>query len=342
MLIQILTATGNNVYVLIWNFIGQIWNKNTNAFEAYTVSNWTSYAVPTVEQASSGNYFVTVLGITTPGAYTFAGYIRSGATPTPPPVDTPTTPGNSTIPTPAATFSVPTSLSALILDLRMQVRDGPVSKLISSETLGGSDQPAFPVDGVNTTFRLKSSPLSDVAGAPAYTYVTIIGNGATTRTQSGFTIVDQINGIINFSVAPNPGSASQTAGVYVDYYYQWFTDAEYAEFLYQAAQFALAGTTDPTLIPNGLSFSMMQFAMAQFWYARASQYGEKYAATAGDSSEAVNTVSDAYMKLGKAAQAIAQSERTAYYQRQGQREAPAFGDPRSFPPPRFDKITPRR
>ena len=127
-------------------------------------------------------------------------------------------------------------------------------------------------------------------GSPIYSWITIIGTGNVVRSQTGFTIVDPVNGIIQFTVAPNPGSATPTAGVYVAYNYQWFTDDKYAQYLYQAAQMVLAGTTDPTTIPNGLSDAMLQYALALFWFARASQYAEKYAATAGDSSEHVGSV----------------------------------------------------
>lgn len=48
--------TGANLYAIIHNPNGQVWNNNTLAFEAYNGANWTNYAIPLSEQAGSGYY----------------------------------------------------------------------------------------------------------------------------------------------------------------------------------------------------------------------------------------------------------------------------------------------
>lgn len=337
-LIQVVASQGQTVYVFIWNALGQIWNGS--AFVTYVEANWATYAITATEQAGSGSYFATIpVGITAAGTYSWAAYIQLAGSPAA--LDTPVDKGPFIIPAAASSFIVPSSLSGLITIIRTLANDLQTSKLIRSEQLGGAEYPEFPVDGVNTTFQLKSLPMSDAIGSPMYTWITIVGTGAVVRTQTGFTIVDPLNGIIQFSVAPNPGSATAAAGVYAAYNYLWFTDDRYAQFLYQAAQATIAGTTDPTTIPNGLSDAMMQYAMAEFWKARGSSWIDKYAATGGDTSEQAQTPAQTFLTYAKDAKKNGDMLKVDYYQRQGQREAPGWVNPQSFPPPRFDKITPR-
>lgn len=237
------------------------------------------------------------------------------------------------------------TLANLITNLRILAKDTPTSKVVFGEMLGSGDTPSFPVDGVNTVFRLKKPALSDAAGAPTYTFFTIVGHGAVARSQSGLTITDPANGIITFSAAPNPGNGTYPvappSGVYVDYNWVWFMDSDYTEFLNLACEMVLAGVTDPTLVQSGLDTAMMQYALSQFWYARASQYAEQYRSAGGEASEDVQTVAQTYLALGKAANARGDYLKLDFYKRQGQREAPAFASPQQFPAPRFDKITPR-
>lgn len=236
------------------------------------------------------------------------------------------------------------TIAQLTVKLRTLTHDTPGSKPIFSEQLGGSDQPAFQVNGVNTVFRLKNAPLADintVGNADAlYTFVTIIGTGGTVRNalHTLFTVTDQINGIITFVSAPNPGNATPTAGVYVDYGYLWFSDADYQEFLSQAAQMTLAGVVDATAIQEGLVEAMLQYGVGYFWKARASQYADRYESNGGDASEKVQTVTQAFLALAKEAQARGDYLKKDFYQRQGQRDLPSSQDANV----NFDPITPIR
>src|SRR5579863_4890427 len=118
---------------------------------------------------------------------------------------------------------MPYTIAQLTTKLRTLTHDAPDDKVIFSEQLGGADMLAYPVDGANTTFRLKNIPMADIAQAGSadavYTWVTIIGAGAVVRSQvhTFFKVIDPANGIIQFVSAPNPGSATANAGVYVDY-----------------------------------------------------------------------------------------------------------------------------
>lgn len=336
-IIQVVAATGQSVYVFLYNALGQIWNGS--AFEAYNVAHWATYAVTATEQAGSGSYIANIPSGLTPNAnYSWIGYIKLGGSPAS--GDTPVSQGPFYLPPVNPSFSVPTSLDDLILTLRILAQDYPDSKTVWQETLGSADQPSFPVDGINTKFRLKKAPLPDAIGMPTYIFVSIVGTGPVVRTQAGFTVVDPVNGIINFTVAPNPGGSSPN-GVYVDYNYQWFTDVKYAQFIYQAAQMVLAGTTDPTTVPSGLSDVMLQYALAQFWFARASQYAEQYKSSGGEAMQEVQSVSQTYTALAKAANNRGDILKADYYKSQGQQNSPAYGNPNTYPPQRFDPISPR-
>ncbi len=54
--IEALSFTGRTLYVVRHNPDGTVWNANTEAWEVYNASNWTSYAIAMTEQAGSGYY----------------------------------------------------------------------------------------------------------------------------------------------------------------------------------------------------------------------------------------------------------------------------------------------
>lgn len=80
-LIEALYLPGRNLYVVI-HAGGQVWNKDTVAFENYTQGNWTHYAVPLTEQTSSGYYSAAYpSGITAGTLSTECLYQQNGGTP---------------------------------------------------------------------------------------------------------------------------------------------------------------------------------------------------------------------------------------------------------------------
>ena len=206
------------------------------------------------------------------------------------------------------------ALADLVLELRLLCKDTASSHIVYGESLG--NLPGQPVDGSNTKFRLGGQDGHTLPVVASSVYVTIVGSSF--RTQSGFTLSDAANGILTFSPAPSNG-----AQVLVDYNYYWFADAFYNEFLTQAAQMALAGTTDSTSVPEGLKEAMMQYALYLFYGARASQYAERYSSSGGEAGQSVESVAKVYLSLANAAKKRADEIRDDYYKRQGQRHAPA-------------------
>lgn len=80
-LIETLYLSGRNLYVVI-HAGGQVWNKDSAAFENYNQGNWTHYAVPLTEQISSGYYYATYpAGIPAGTLSTDCLYQQNGATP---------------------------------------------------------------------------------------------------------------------------------------------------------------------------------------------------------------------------------------------------------------------
>ena len=220
------------------------------------------------------------------------------------------------------------SIATLIISLRILCEDAPDSKLVEGEQVGGADTPWYPIDGSNKIFQLKNKPLADTGtvaspGSPVYTWLTIIGTGATTRAQTGFTIIDQINSIISFSAAPNPGTSTPNAGIYFSYNYLDYSDAKYTEWLSEAAQLTLAGVTDATFVPVGLSAAMLQYGVWLYAQSRQAFFARQYEAHAGDSSEAAQTRAQQYGALARAAKANADMLKVDYYKRQGEREEPS-------------------
>jgi len=209
------------------------------------------------------------------------------------------------------------TLAALITSLRILGHDGPADHTIFGEKLGAVPN-GFPVDGSNTVFKIggqdgHSTPI--VAGS---VYLTYPADPTKRRITTGFTLSDAVNGFITFSVAP----ASSTE-ILADYNYYWFSDAQLTEFINEAAQTTVAGTTDPTTIDANLVQAMLQFALASFFQSRASQYAERYATSGGQAGTSVDQVAKMYLDLAKAATIRATQYRDDYYKRQGQREAPS-------------------
>ena len=316
-LLQIAAATGNYVYIIVINASKQIWNTNTLAFETANPSNWLDYLIAATELIGSGNYFVSFpSGITTAGNYTWTGYVRLGASAAP--SDTIAATANYSV-----SASASSGMTALLQRLRVLAHDTVNSHTIYNESLG--TDPVFPINGVNNLFRLKSINIAAATPfvTPAWSvYLTSNTSGIIDpRDQSAITVSDPVNGIIILSAAPQSGS-TWTA----DYNYLWFADLFYTEWLNEAAQQTLAGVSDPTVMIEGLIEPMLQFALAHFARARASFFGEQIRASGGDQSQDAQTKADFYNTMAKSCDAKAQLLLDRYYQRQGQRNAPAWAD----------------
>lgn len=221
------------------------------------------------------------------------------------------------------------ALSDLITSLRVLAQDGPADHTVFGENLGSIT--GMPIDGANQNFRLGGQDGHSLPVVAGSVYITNVGT--TFRTQSGFTLTDAVNGVVNFTSAPAVNSVLQA-----DYNYYWFTDAKYTEFLNQAAQTTLAGATGPAAVPDGLREAMMQYALSLFFTSRASQYAERYSSSGGDAGQSVESVAKAYIAMAASARKKGDDFKLDFYKGQGKRETAAA----TIPTFRIDPITPGR
>jgi len=170
-------------------------------------------------------------------------------------------------------------------------------------------------DGTNTRFRLQNPIL--IATNKIWWSST-----STYRSQTGITIDDANIGAITISPAPAQGTTN--APFYLDYYFYWFTDTDYTEFLNDAARDLLA-VSDPTTVADALIAALLEYALGYFYQARASQYLHRYSSSGGQAGQSVQSVAQGFFKAADSAFLKAKGIRDDYYKRQGQREAPSSG-----------------
>jgi len=195
-------------------------------------------------------------------------------------------------------FDYPTNITAL----RKLAEDTPTSNHVPQET------PAGKRDGANVLFKLAYDNI--VTGSVFLT------TGATVRTQAGFTVA-VATGFVTFAAAPS-GNENPW---FVDYYFQWATDAEYTTFLDQALENVGAGAgnaPDAKMLP-----AVMQFALSAALNARAIQYARKYSASGGIAGQQVDVVTQNFRNLAKDAWQRAVDLLEAATKRQGRRNVPA-------------------
>lgn len=196
------------------------------------------------------------------------------------------------------------TLAALITSTRTLAADTTTANLIRGETPGGLN------DGTNTKFRTMQRNI--VAASIFFTI------NSTYRSQTGLTIDDAGNGLFTISPAP----AANGNPWYIDYNFQWFTDADYTEFLNDAAR-DLLGVSDPTTIATALVAALLQYALGYFYQRRATYYADKYSSSGGQAGQSVDVVTKNFQTLSKGAFDRATTMRDDYYKRLGQRNAPA-------------------
>lgn len=74
--------SGATLYAIIRNSSGEVWNTNSEAFEAYNGSNLGDYDVPMTEQGSSGYFAVDFpTAITEAAEYSVVSYQQAGGSP---------------------------------------------------------------------------------------------------------------------------------------------------------------------------------------------------------------------------------------------------------------------
>ena len=193
------------------------------------------------------------------------------------------------------------TLATLITQLRTLARDLPTS----NKSLGETAKPGL--DGSGTHFRLQNPILFLVSSVPQIWWT----DATHYRSQSGIVIDDANLGMITVSPAP-------AAGVVFDYFYNWFVDTDYTEFLNDAAR-DLIGVGDPTTVQDGLISALLSYALGHFWMARATQYAHRYSSGGGSVSQQVSSVTKGFQALADSANKKAEASRDQFYEDLGSR-----------------------
>lgn len=212
-----------------------------------------------------------------------------------------------------------TDYTNLTLKIRAEARDLVYQNPITRETLGG-DQIA--VDGTNKTFYLanKNIVVGTINGVNYGPFVTL---GASIRATGGFT-VDSLNGILTFGSAP----IANVSPRFVDYFFQWFQDADYAYWIDRATEelgMAAGSFVGPVTNGGDLTPALVEYGVERFWVNRASQYATKYATSTQGASEQIQSVTQNYLALAKAARTKGDSLRVNAYVDPGQKKKAASG-----------------
>lgn len=206
------------------------------------------------------------------------------------------------MPTQAAARS---QVRSLIDDL-----DNPPSKSVRQEDLRRSalgDQ----VDGTNKFFQLNNRRI--VAGS-----LVVISDGATLTPVTDYA-EDDVRG--TFTIAGGHAAPATTLKARYDFIY--FQDAELDPFITEGLRFV--GLTDITTIADGLVAAVTAYASMVAFRALAARNAPIYDAEAGGKKLSKASIKKHWMDLAKLAEVSANDAKTNFYQRQGRRDAPSFG-----------------
>lgn len=214
-----------------------------------------------------------------------------------------------------------TDYTNLTLQARAEARDLVDSNPVVRETPSGGR------DGSATVFYLDnknivSGIVSSVQYGPWVTY------GTNQRSLSDGSVpftLDSLNGIVTMGTAPDDGT---TQPFFIDYYFQWFTDANYVYWIDRATEELgqTAGSFTGAVAGGGsLTPALIQYVLERFWKNRASQYANKYATSTASASEDIQTVTDNFLNLAKNARKNGDMLRKFAYVDPGQKQKAASG-----------------
>lgn len=191
-LIETLYLSGRNLYVVI-HAGGQVWNKDTVAFENYNQGNWTHYAVPLAEQTSSGYYFATYpTGIPAGTLSTDCLYQQNGASPV-----LPALPGGD---------SFLSAFQSQGVNLQNIAGDG--NSVLNLQAAAGVEVRGAAVAGTLSTTQM-STTLTQVTSA-FIGRVLIFTSGAAIYQATVITAYNHTNGLLTFGAVTVAPSAADT------------------------------------------------------------------------------------------------------------------------------------
>ncbi len=150
--------TGSNVYAVVLNATGGIWNGA--AFETPTLANWTTYAVTLTEQSTTGLYQGDFpAAIVAAGWYSSLGYLRAGGSA----ASTDTVIWSDRIPWAGSALAVPGDIGGALAAINSKSFN-KVIEYIAGATCGTLSEPA---DRSTTTIKGINSGSTIITSANA-------------------------------------------------------------------------------------------------------------------------------------------------------------------------------
>lgn len=212
-----------------------------------------------------------------------------------------------------------TNYAQLIAWIRSEVGDTAGTSLVGAalSNLIAAETPAGTLDGANNLFTLSNQNIV-VGTVGGYNYGPFFTVNTTVRSTSLAT-VDPISGLLTYGAAPASGASPFS----VAYWFQWFTDPIYSQFIDQATM----ELNQPAGADVGFSLypALIQYSAERFYTKMASDYARKYASSGGGADEKVQTVTQSYLALAKACRAKADKMRLTGYVDPGARKKAASG-----------------
>lgn len=203
-----------------------------------------------------------------------------------------------------------TTLAALLTSCRILSGDGTLDNYMRSENCLQNDSP---VDGVNKTFFVNSTPI-----APGGTISVRVDNSL--LAPSAYTVTEPVGQIV-MSVAP-------TTSVYVSYYYYLFPDAVWTEFAAAALEALNLSSgvpaTDVPLVPEGLLSALKTYTSTFFCWRVAKQTGLWYNQRLQERVEDRDSISKKWQLLGDSQMKMAIEMRDQYYSGAGANFKPSM------------------
>lgn len=218
-------------------------------------------------------------------------------------------------------------MGSSLTDIRTQLRTviddlaSPPSHFVRQENLRNSPIGDQVAAGINF-FQLANRRI--VEPTAATTTLKVIKDGTTLTPVADFTD-DPVRGTFVLT------GAFPTVSLLARYDFTLLLDAELDPAIESALRFLGFATgisnlsTDVPNVPEGLNEALVHEAAAHCFEALASRSAPLYDASAAGKTLNKKSIKDHYLALAKEHYAEAEKERTAFYQRQGRRDAPAFG-----------------
>lgn len=160
--------TGKNVYFLLRNSTGSVWNGSS--FVAYNTANYTDYDIAATEQGTASGYYAANMPSVSQGVYYAVAKERAGGTP----AETDVTVGTGTINWGGSAVAVPNDLADAILKRDMSAVTGEsarsllnaIRKLMNKWSISGSTLTVYKEDDATSAY---TQSIGTTAGADPIT-----------------------------------------------------------------------------------------------------------------------------------------------------------------------------